>query len=301
MTKSGEMSRPAGGRPVAHLFAGQGAQRVGMGAADLERWPERVQAASDLLGYSVRSACLEGPADLLASTDVTQPLLYVVECLSFDTWRADGAGGVGGESVLAGHSLGEFAALYAAGAYDFLEGLRVVRERGRLMKAAANGAMAAVARVPVEDVQALLAEGVVPGLEVANINAPTQCVVSGPPHAVADQGLAARIAELGGRVVRLKVGGAFHSSLMLDAQQQFATFLAGVEFAPLSATVLSNVTGEPMPSTEYRELLVRQLASPVQWRACCAWMRRAGIGDGDVVEHGPGTTLTKLYQQNAIV
>ncbi len=295
MTKSGEISSSAGERPVAHLFAGQGAQRVGMGASDLERWPERVEAASDLLGYSVRSRCLEGPADLLASTDVTQPLLYVVECLSFDTWRAEGAES---ETVLAGHSLGEFAALYAAGAYDFVEGLRVVRERGRLMKAAANGAMAAVARVPVEDVQALVAEGVVPGLEVANINAPTQCVVSGPPHAVADEGLAARIAALGGRLVRLKVGGAFHSSLMLDAQQQFATFLAGVELAPLGATVLSNVTGEPMPSTGYRELLVRQLASPVQWRACCTWLRRAGIEDGDVVEHGPGSTLTKLYQQN---
>lgn len=280
---------------VCHLFAGQGAQRPGMGEEVLDLFPARVSAASQILGYSVRQVCLEGPAALLGLTDYTQPLLYVIECLSFDHWR-EVHGDVDGP--VAGHSLGEFAALYAAGAYDFATGLGVVQERGRLMRQTDAGAMAAITRVPVEKVSKVLSKSGVGGLEIANVNAPLQCVVSGPVDSIGSKDLLAAVSTAGGRLTRLRVSGAFHSTLMRPAQARFARYLDAVDLLPLRRTVLSNVTGRPMPAEDYRDLVVEQMASPVRWLDSMRWLIDHSHGPDTIVEHGPGKTLTKLLKQS---
>ncbi|MEV6960324.1 ACP S-malonyltransferase [Streptomyces sp. NPDC051207] len=274
---------------VAHLFAGQGSQRVGMGAELLATYPNLVRQADDALGYSVADLCLNGPAERLADTRFTQPAIYVVDALAYlDAVRRTGVI----PDVVAGHSLGEYAALFAAGAFDFRTGLEIVARRAALMADAGPGAMAAVIGLDESTVRDVLAaEG--GDVDLANLNAPDQIVVSGGAEDVrrVSKALAAR----SGTVVALPVSGAFHSRGMRPAAERLGHFLSGYVFGRLKIPVIANATAQPYADHEIRDLLCRQLWSPVRWSDTVHHLLT--LPDPDLREIGPGNVLTGLTRR----
>lgn len=282
---------------LACIFPGQGSQTRGMGQALFEQIPEfrAAEAKVDsLLGYSVRQTCLEDPGGRLKETQYTQPCLYVVNALHY--WKA-AAEGVRAD-YLAGHSLGEYNALLAAGAFDFLTGLKLVQKRGDLMARARNGGMAAVIGLSVERIAGLLRDHHLSGLDVANYNSPSQTVISGP---IEDVRRAGPLFEKAGAqlYMPLTVSAAFHSRYMQEAGREFATFLGSVEFAPLKVPVVSNVTGrlyaEAGSAETPKVLLARQISEPVQWMQSVRFLTQLGVKE--FRETGPGTVLRRLVQQ----
>jgi trans-AT polyketide synthase, acyltransferase and oxidoreductase domains len=273
----------------AWLYPGQGAQFVGMGRALFDRYPEAVADADEVLGWSLRELCLEDPRGEIGRTRFTQPALYVVNALAHRARLDDGAPP---PDMVAGHSLGEYDALLAAGAFDFLTGLRLVRRRGELMDAADGGGMAAVIGLAQEEVSERLTRLAIPGLEVASFNSPTQVVIAGPSEAIAraEDGFVAA----GARYRTLDVSAAFHSALMAPAAEELVSELARVELAAPRIPVVSNVTARPHEADGVAELLIRQLREPVRWTESVRWMLEAGIEE--LEEVGPGRTLTKLVE-----
>jgi [acyl-carrier-protein] S-malonyltransferase len=273
------------------LFPGQGSQRVGMGADLFEARPDLLgQAADDVLGWSLREVCLQGPEELLTSTNRAQPALFA---LSFALWdefaaRLDGAMPVGA----AGHSLGEYTALAAAGVIGYPAALSLVAARGEAMDRAAGvepSGMAALLGVEVDAAEKLAESARADGgrLWVANINAPGQVVVAGAAADIAL--LAERRGELGvRRVVPLKVAGAFHTPLMQPAVEPLREALAGVEFGQGAFPVWSDVTARPFAAGEVPALLARQVTAPVRFADILEDMAKAGatrfvhVGPGDV-------------------
>ena len=278
----------------AWLFPGQGSQARGMGADVLTRFPDLVRRADELLGYSVRELCERDPDRRLRNTQYAQPALFVVHALTYLARVDDG----GAPDVVAGHSLGEYGALFAAGCFDFDTGLRLVHERGRLMGAVTGGGMMAVIGLPVEQLVAELAEDALRVLDVANHNEPTQVVISGPQQAlrVAADRLAGRA---GVRCVPLNVSAPFHSRYMADAAARFTRVLAGVTFREPRLPVISNVTARPYPPGAVADLLGRQISSAVRWWDTVRWLREHGITD--VAELGPGTVLTRIWRNSETI
>lgn len=274
------------------LFPGQGSQQRGMGADLFARFPAEVAQADALLGYSVAELCLHDPAGLLDRTDHTQPALYVATVLQYLQRRADG--GVEPAAV-AGHSLGEYAALHVAGVFDFTTGLRLVQERGRLMNQARDGAMAAVVGADAPTLLRLLEDGRHADVDVANFNAPTQVVLSGPRAALDAASLACQ--DAGFMVLPLKVSAAFHSRLMAPAEQAFAAFLAQLDFDAPRLPVIANVSAQPYPAAPaaIRDHLARQITGSVRWVESIEYLLAQGHGEFEEV--GPGTVLAKLVAQ----
>lgn len=278
------------------MFPGQGSQSRGMGGAlfgevpQYAGWEPEVDA---ILGYSMRKLCLEDPENVLGKTQYTQPALYVVNALHYLKEMS----GRQRPKYLAGHSVGEYNALFAAGAFDFLTGLRLVHKRGELMSQAHNGGMGAVVGLTVEQIQAVLRENALDALDIANYNAPTQTVVSGPLEEIKRAG--PLMEQAGAKLfVPLPVSAAFHSRYMKDAAADFDAFLAGFRFEPLAGQVLSNVTGMLYPAGDpgaVRSLLVRQIASPVLWAPGVRYL--VARGASSFKEIGPGNVLTRLVQQ----
>jgi len=274
------------------LFPGQGSQKVGMGAGLFAKFPREVSQADDILGWSVERLCLEDPDRRLDQTDFTQPALFVVNALTY----LDGQrGGAPRPDFVAGHSLGEYDALFASGAFDFATGLRLVKKRGELMARARGGGMAAVIGLPLERVREVLSDPRFAGLDIANLNAPKQAVVSGPVDEVSasKEAFDAAGAQL---FVTLKVSAAFHSRAMADAAAEFRRFVSPVEFRPLSIPVVSNVTARPYAPGETLDLLSRQISSPVRWSESIQFL--LGQPEPEFVESGPGAVLTGLLRQN---
>ncbi len=283
---------------TAYLFPGQGAQTVGMGAALAAAHPAakaRFDAASEVLGYDLLEVCTHGPAEKLNATDISQPAIYVASLAALDTY-ADAA--LDDVDCVAGLSLGEYTALCYAGAFDFLDGVRLVQARGKAMQAAADAspsAMVSLIGPTVEEVENLVA-GVrhLGTIQVANLLCPGNTVVSGTLTAI--EGLLAQAEARGDRAVRLAVAGAFHTSLMRPADEVLDAALAGVSLRAARLPVYSNVDALPHTDpAEIRPLLVRQVVSPVLWEATLRAMLERGVER--FVEIGPGRVLAGLLKR----
>ncbi|RCG27073.1 [acyl-carrier-protein] S-malonyltransferase [Sphaerisporangium album] len=266
---------------VVWVFPGQGSHRRGMGGV-LDRYPALCARADEILGYSIRELCDD--TRRLRDTRYVQPALYTVDALSYLARREEG----GGPDYLAGHSLGEYAALFAAGCFDFETGLRLVRRRGELMGEATGGTMTAVLGVPRERLEELL-DGT--GVDVANDNSPEQVVIAGPKDALASA--AGAVQEIGGKCVPLNVRTAFHSRYMRDAADAFAGALEEVRFAEPEVPVIANVTGRPHVAGAMAEALRRQIDGPVRWLDGMRYLLARGVDE--LEEIGPGDVLTKLW------
>ena len=272
----------------AALFPGQGVRTSEVVAA-LEASPDHVERASEVLGYDVlkkaRTAA-RGKSKVLP-TAVAQPAIFVAEVAAIE--EADDP-----FDIVAGHSLGEYAALVAAGSLTFIDGLQLVSARGEAMGRVSrntSGGMAALIGLGIDDVGGLCKEA---GVVVANDNAPDQVVVSG-----SDDGLA-RIAQLaheaGARAVLLGVEGPFHTDAVAGASLKLAAALRDVDIKPPGMPAMSNVTARPYEDpAEIRDLLIAQVHSPVRWRESIEWMWGAGVRD--FVDLGPGRILASLVQR----
>jgi [acyl-carrier-protein] S-malonyltransferase len=281
---------------VAWVFPGQGSQEVGSGADLYETSPaarhifERADAA---LGFPLSDLCFHGPEDVLRQTVNAQPAIMAVSLACLEAARE--AGLLGEPAFVAGHSLGEYTALVAADALDVEEGLRLVRERGRLMQMAGEerpGAMAALLGLDEEVAAALCGET---GAQVCNLNAPGQTVIGGTLAAVeAAVGLARQRGAR--RAVPLNVSGAFHTDLMASAVEGMARALEGAALRDPRVPVIANGSARPLTSPEQvREELIYQLGHPVQWQRSVEHMASAGVQT--FIEMGPGKVLTGLIRR----
>ncbi len=284
---------------LALLFSPQGSQVVGMGrvAAAASGAARATFAEADaVLGWSVSDACWTGPVDRLNDTRQTQPCLLTT---SVATYRALGEMTELRPSVVAGHSVGEYAALVTAGVLEFAAALRLVQRRAMLMAdAGAAGGMAAVIGLGRHEVERVVASiGRPTELVVANDNAPGQIVISGLVDALdaADEPMRAAGAK---RVVRLPVSGAFHSPLMTDVADSLAEAFAGEAWVNARVPIVSNVSAEAMTDASHiRALLAEQVRSPVEWVRCVE--RMASMGVDAAVELGPGSALVGMLKRIA--
>lgn len=288
---------------VAWVFPGQGSQVVGMGRDVYERFPAAravFHEADAVLGFPLSELCFNGPEDTLTSTENAQPALLTVSAalLAAAGWPGGFTGAVEPPTYLAGHSLGEYTALFAAGAFDFATALRLVRCRGELMAAATEGTMAAVMGLEADELAQLCAEASQLGpVVVANENAPGQLVVSGTTAAVDRVTILAKQAGAK-RVIPLSVSAAFHSPLMLEAAGQMAAQIEAADVQPARLPVISNVAALPLLTPdEIRAELVSQVIAPVKWIAVVEYMVAQGVTE--ILEWGPGKVLTGLAKRIA--
>ncbi len=280
---------------TAWVFAGQGAQSVGMGRDLAAAWPEckaLFDKANEVLGYDLAALCFNGPMAELTKTSHCQPAIFLVSAACLEAWKKTGAPA---PAAVAGLSLGEWTALYAAGCLSFEDTLRVLAARGRLMQEACDatkGAMLSLIGMADEAVLKIAEQAKV---SVANLNSPGQIVLSGPVEAI---GEAEKLAKEAGakRALRLPVAGAYHSPLMQSAADGLRAVLQAVEFKAPAMPVISNVTGKPHGGPdEIRELMVRQVTSPVQWIETVKGLKASGVTR--YVEFGPGAVLTGLVKR----
>jgi malonyl CoA-acyl carrier protein transacylase len=273
------------------MFPGQGSQSIGMGAELFDRYPDLVSEADAILGYSIKKLCLENPAGMLNSTDYTQPALYIVDVLSFLAKVEDE--GITPDFVI-GHSLGEYVALYAAGAFDFATGLKLVQKRGALMSEATGGGMAAILGMDGDSVATALTELGADSIDVANFNSPRQTVISGLKADI--EIFAPQMREKGAkRVVILPVSGAFHSRYMKPAADEFEAFLAEFSFSSLEVPCIANCSAQPYTDESITSNLVSQIYSSVRWIDTIMGLREKGADT--FVEVGPGSVLSGLARQ----
>jgi [acyl-carrier-protein] S-malonyltransferase len=277
------------------LFPGQGSQYVGMGKKLAESFPPAkalLERANAVLGFDLGDILFNGPEDRLQRTDITQPAIFTVSMMAMEAVRKEGVP----FDYVAGHSLGEYSALCAAGAFGFEEGLALVRLRGQLMAQAGDkspGAMAAILGLEADKLGSVLNDAAAAGLVVAaNYNSPSQIVISG---SVAGVQAAAKLAEAAGakKVVMLAVSGAFHSPLMEFAVPGLKDGLAKVSIQAPKVPLISNVEAKPVTDAEtIRGLLLRQLTSPVRWVE--SMQNALALGAAEALEVGPGKVLMGL-------
>ncbi len=287
---------------TAMLFPGQGSQEIGMGADLAAHYPAAravFEEADALLSFPLSRLCWEGPEADLNDTYNTQPALFVTSIAALRALEA--ALGPVRPAFMAGHSLGELTALTAAGALSFADGLKLVRERGRLMQAAGEqnpGAMAAILGLEAPVLQALCEQAAAETgqpLVLANDNCPGQIVISGDVAAI-DRGIALATAAGAKRAVKLAVSIASHSPLMAPAQAAFDAALAAVAWHPAEVTVVGNVTAAPLPDqAAIRAELGAQLTSPVRWTESMQYLLQAGVTR--FIELGSGSVLTGLIKR----
>lgn len=273
---------------VTYVFPGQGSQAKGMGSTLFSEFPNQVQQADRILGYSIEKLCLDNPEDKLNQTEYTQPALFVVNALSFLKKLKEVEKK---PDYLAGHSLGEFNALFAAEMIDFETGLKLVQKRGNLMSNAKGGGMAAVIGLKAEEVQRILQQENLSNLTIANYNSFTQIVITGPKDDITK---AEPLFTKGGAklYVPLKVSGAFHSPFMKEAKLQFEEFLQGFNFSAPSIPVIANVNAKPYQADAIKSTIANQITSAVMWTQSIEYL----LAQGETVfeEVGPGKVLAGL-------
>lgn len=279
----------------AYVFPGQGAQFVGMGK-DLYDNNEEARAlfekANEILGFRITDLMFEGTEDDLKQTKVTQPAIFLHSVL-----LAKALGDEFKPDMVAGHSLGEFSALVAAGALSFEEGLKLVSARAHAMQKACEArpsTMAAVLGLPDEKVEAICAE-IDEVVAPANFNCPGQIVISGTVEGI-DKACAKMLEAGAKRALKLKVGGAFHSLLMMPAQEELAEAIAAAKFETPICPVYQNVDAKPHTDPEeIKANLIKQLTAPVRWTQDVEAM----IADGadEFIELGPGNVLQGLVKK----
>jgi [acyl-carrier-protein] S-malonyltransferase len=283
---------------LALVFPGQGSQTAGMGRRLFEECPESrriFEIADDTLGEPLSRLIFEGPDEALSLTANTQPAVLTVSVAVWEALRSRGVE----PDLVAGHSLGEYSALVAAGVLRFEDAVRLVRARGTYMQEAVppgEGAMAAIVGLGAEEVAGACEEGKAGQVvSAANYNSPEQTVIAGHAAAV---GRAAEICRRRGakRVVPLPVSAPFHCALMRPAQERLAADLSGTEFRDALIPVVTNVDARPVRSgPELCDALVRQVTAPVRWVASIR--RLASEGVDRIVEAGPGTVLCGLIRR----
>ena len=281
---------------TALLFAGQGAQAVGMGKDLAEKFPvarEWFDRANAALGYDLAAICFNGPEPELTKTENAQPGIFLVSWVAFELLKAQVAG-LAFEAT-AGLSLGEFTALTAAGAMSFEDGLRVVRQRGKFMQEACDathGGMAAIIGLDEAPTREVCAQA---GVTLANLNCPGQIVISGEADKIA---AAVELAKAKGakRAIPLTVAGAYHSPLMSSAQPKLQAELARIKISAPNAPVISNVTALPHGApTEIPARLVEQVCSSVLWENSMRYLLAQGFTR--FIELGPGTALSGFMKR----
>lgn len=284
---------------IAFVFPGQGSQAVGMGMDAYEAQPEAraiFDAADEALGFSLSSLIAQGPAESLNQTINTQPALLTTSMAYLEVLKRTGMT----PDYVAGHSLGEYSALVAAGVLSFEDAVKLVRARGQFMEEAVpggQGAMAAVIGAEREALSVLCDSITATGdlVELANVNCSGQIVISGSRAGV--QTASERVKEAGGkRAIMLEVSGPFHSSLMKEAASRLEERLGSVAFHTPTVPVVANVTAQAVTDGEaFRRLLVEQVYSPVLWEDTVKLLVAEGVDT--LVEIGPGSVLTGLARK----
>ena len=270
------------------LFPGQGSQTVGMGKELYESLPvakELLDKADDVLGYSLKNLMFNGPAEQLTDTKYAQPAIYTCSAMYLEKVKAEGLD----YDYVAGHSLGEYDALLAAGVFDFETGLKLVSKRGEAMAAQnGKGTMAAVMGLSEED----LAPFMVPNVVMANLNSKTQIVISGTEAAV--NAVGEKLTEREDiKFKKLRVSAAFHSPQMAEAAEVMKSVIEKAEMKTPKCYVISNVTGKPtMNLAEIKANLIAQITGQVRWCDTILAMKEAGVGL--LYEVGYGDVLKKM-------
>jgi [acyl-carrier-protein] S-malonyltransferase len=284
---------------LAYIFPGQGSQHPGMGKNLVENFPvagQIFEEIDDALHFSVSRLCFEGSSEDLQLTANTQPAILAVSVAAFLVMQSEGFPQA---DYVAGHSLGEYSALFGARSLSLTEAIQTVRSRGRYMQEAVpigTGAMAAVIGADLKEIEKACAEASEGQVcAPANINSPNQVVIAGNAEAV-DR--ASELLRSGGakRVLKLNVSAPFHSALMMPAQERLAVDLERIRFANLNVPLVTNVDASVIrKGAEAREALVRQVSSPVRWLESIELLIKQGIDT--FVEVGPGKVLTGLMRQ----
>ncbi len=268
------------------LFPGQGSQHIGMGAELFDLHPDIVQQADDVLGYSIKDLCLNDPHQHLNQTQYTQPALYTVNALMYRHQQQRPA-------FTAGHSLGEYNALLAAGVFDFATGLQLVKRRGELMQHATGGGMAAVIGLTEAALQTAIINEGFSSIDIANLNAPNQIVISGPNADI--ENISPRLEKHGAMmVIPLKVSGAFHSRYMQPAQEQFTHYLNQFTFQAPQIPVIANVSAQPYTTNNIVNNLAQQLTQSVRWSESILYL--VNQDEHQFEEVGPGKVLTGMLR-----
>lgn len=270
-----------------YVFPGQGSQKKGMGEKLFNEFPELTKKADNILGYSIKELCLNNPDQKLDQTEYTQPALYVVNALSYKK-KIQNKENI--PDFLAGHSLGEYNALHAAGVFSFENGLKMVKKRGELMSQAKKGAMAAIINSSEKQIQKILKEAKLSAIDIANLNSPSQIVISGLQEDIIKS--QSYFEKANAIYIPLNTSGAFHSRYMKEAETEFEKYIKKFKFSKPKIQVIANVTAKPYQLETVAENLIHQLTNCVRWTDSILYL--LDQGDMEFEEMGVGHVLTKL-------